>query len=187
MDWLISFWLFSGAPEGGSAECSVSRQTEPDGEERVKSRAGQRERRQTDSPETTELWAADQRWDRLSSGTTLQCRFRVLLETIWHCEIEDHHVEFFQHQHLAENIFRPHITFFKERVCFSVDPEEAEEGEEGKEEAAGGTGLWVEKKAAGGESAQTLWPPRRWLEKILLLFSPPEFLQKVSEDVAVKV
>lgn len=52
---------FSGAPEGGGAERSMSGQTKPDGEERVKTGAGQRERRPADGPEAAELRAADQR------------------------------------------------------------------------------------------------------------------------------
>lgn len=58
------FWGLSGASEGGGAECSMSGQTKPDGEEGVKGGAGQRERCQTDSAEAAELRAADQRWDR---------------------------------------------------------------------------------------------------------------------------
>lgn len=42
----------------------MSRQAKPDGEERVKGGAGQRERRQADAPETAELRAADPRWGR---------------------------------------------------------------------------------------------------------------------------
>lgn len=41
----------------------------------------------------------------------------------------------------------------------SVNPAEAEEGEEGKEEAAGGAG--VEEERAGAASAQTLGRPHR--------------------------
>lgn len=72
--WLLEVWSWisglcggglSGAAKGGGAERPMSRQTKPDGEERVKSGAGQRERCQTDSPETAELWAADQRWARV--------------------------------------------------------------------------------------------------------------------------
>lgn len=48
-------WILLGASKGGGAERSMSRQTKPDGEERVKSGAGQRARCQTDSPETAEL------------------------------------------------------------------------------------------------------------------------------------
>lgn len=52
-------------------------------------------------------------------------------------------------------------------IVISVNPEEAEEREEGKEEAAGGVGFWVEEETAGGESAQTLY---RWPETNILLF-----------------
>lgn len=58
---VISVWLSSGSPEGGDAERSVSGQTQPDGEERVKTGAGERERRPTDAAETTELRTTDQR------------------------------------------------------------------------------------------------------------------------------
>lgn len=46
---------FSGSLEGGGGELSFSGQTQPVGEERVKSGAGARERRPTDTTETAEL------------------------------------------------------------------------------------------------------------------------------------
>lgn len=53
--------LFSGSPEGGGAERSISGQTQPDGEEGVKTGAGERERHQADPAETAELRTTDQR------------------------------------------------------------------------------------------------------------------------------
>lgn len=53
--------LFSGSPESGGAERSISGQTKPDGKERVKARAGERERRPADTTETAELRTTDQR------------------------------------------------------------------------------------------------------------------------------
>lgn len=56
-----NLWGPPGASEGGGAERPMSGQAKPDGEEGVKSGAGQRARRQADAPEAAELRAADPR------------------------------------------------------------------------------------------------------------------------------
>lgn len=55
-------------------------------------------------------------------------------------------------------------------LCVSVDPAEAEEGEEGEEEAAGGVRLRVEEERTGGESAQTLRLHHRSPDTTLFFF-----------------